>query len=290
MPVVEHLEGQWREWRHARVAELTRPYGWTSLVAQHWLEEGAAVRELDLLPGTWSVENGAVIFTPPAHGPTLSVDGEHQRTPIEIVRGRNQSFGHGKSVAVYYGACEVETIDRTTDSGSAIFAVRVRDPRVSAMKDFSGLSAFDYNPDWRVPVTFTPAPRDDVQAVTVEPGVRETTTWIGTLRFEHGGSEHDLTIIGKESAEGVTPVAHVRDLTSGKETYGAGRVVNLEWADDAHQRIDFVDFNYLVALPCAFTNFVTCPLAPRENHLDFAIEAGEKRPRQDVDRVTTFRA
>src|SRR5690606_11748541 len=34
MTAPEHLKGQWREWRHARVAELTRPYGWTALVAQ----------------------------------------------------------------------------------------------------------------------------------------------------------------------------------------------------------------------------------------------------------------
>ena len=49
MPVIEHLEGQWREWRHARVAELTRPYGWTALVAQHWLADGDTGRRLYLI-------------------------------------------------------------------------------------------------------------------------------------------------------------------------------------------------------------------------------------------------
>ena len=51
MPVQEHLKGQWREWRHARVAELTRPYGWTALVAQYWLKDGEEGTVLDLLPG-----------------------------------------------------------------------------------------------------------------------------------------------------------------------------------------------------------------------------------------------
>ncbi|HEV7909266.1 MAG TPA: DUF1684 domain-containing protein, partial [Pseudonocardiaceae bacterium] len=31
-------------------------------------------------------------------------------------------------------------------------------------------------------------------------------------------------------------------------------------------------------LPCAFTDFATCPVPPRENRLPFAVEAGEKLP------------
>ena len=84
-------------------------------------------------------------------------------------------------------------------------------------------------------------------------------------------------LIGKETADGVQPVAHVRDRTSGPITYGAGRVIELQFADDTKSRIDWIDFNYAVALPCAFTNFVTCPVVPPENQLDFEVLAGEKR-------------
>jgi uncharacterized protein (DUF1684 family) len=86
----------------------------------------------------------------------------------------------------------------------------------------------------------------------------------------------------------VQPVAHIRDSTSGPVTYGAGRVIELQFADDTRTRIDWIDFNYAVALPCAFTNFVTCPLAPAENQLDFEVLAGEKRPAQDVVRTMTY--
>jgi hypothetical protein len=34
-------------------------------------------------------------------------------------------------------------------------------------------------------------------------------------------------------------------------------VIELQLADEACTRIDWTDFNYAVALPCAFTNFVT---------------------------------
>lgn len=290
MPAKEHLEGQWREWRHARVSELARPYGWTALVAQHWLRDGDSGLVLDGLPGTWGVANGAVLYTPPAEGPNLVVNGEYPTAPVEIVPGRNQTYGHGNSVPVYFGVSEVETIPRTTDDGDRIFAVRVRDPRESARKDFSGLSSYDYDPAWRIPAHFTPAAREDVEQVTVETGVRETTARIGTLSFEHAGRTYELALIGKDAAYGVQPVAHIRDLTSGKTTYGAGRVVELEFADEAGERIDHIDFNYLTALPCAFTNFVTCPLPPSQNHLDFEVLAGEKKPDVDIDRVLTFQS
>lgn len=290
MTTIEHLSGQWREWRHNRIAVLTRPYGWTSLVAQHWLREGDHDAELDLLPGTWGVSGGDVIFTPPTSGPNLSVDGEYPQSPVAIRPGRNQSFGHFESAPVYFGDAEVETIARTTDEGDRIYAVRVRDPRESARKDYSGLSAFHYDPAWVLPAAFEPRAREDVEAATVEIGVRETTPTIGVLTVEIGGSARHLTIIGKDSTRGVRPVLHLGDTTNGDTTYGAGRVVELEWADEAKTRIEVVDLNYLVALPCAFTNFVTCPLVPSENRLDVAVPAGEKRPAETIDRVLTYQS
>jgi len=289
MPVKEHLEGQWREWRHARIAELSRPYGWPSLIAQYWLHEGEAPKALDGLPGLWSIDDRRVIFTPPAEGPTLAVDGEYPTGPVEIIPGRNQSYGHGRSVPVYFGDREVETIVRTNDAGETIYAVRVRDPNVSAAKDFSTLEAYPYDPAWRLPASFTPAEALDVEQPTVETGVRETTTRIGTLHVEIAGRAYDLVVIGKQSARGIHPVVHLRDATSGRTTYGAGRVVELEWVEPG-SRIDVIDLNYLIPLPCAFTSFVTCPIPPLENRIEAEITAGEKKPEVEIERVLTYAA
>jgi uncharacterized protein len=288
MPTQEHLEGQWREWRHARIAELSRPYGWPSLVAQHWLQPGGQPVELEDLPGLWADVDGHVIFTPPASGPNLSVDGEYPTAPVEIIPGRNMAYGNGASVPVYFGDREVESILRTNDDDEKILAVRVRDPKVSAAKDFSDLEAYDYDPAWRLPATFTPAEARDFEAPTVEVGVRETTTRIGTLRVELQGRVYDLAVIGKQSKSGINPVIHLRDRTNGVTTYGAGRVVGVPYTDHEHRRIDVIDFNYLTPLPCAFTNFVTCPLPPKENTIDLQILAGEKKPARDVERILTY--
>ena len=289
MTTKEHLEGRWREWRYAHVATMFRPYGWTALVAQYWLEPDDRDVRFELLPGTWSVQQGRVMFTPPPDGPSLSVDGSYPAGPVEIVPGRNQTYGHGRSVPVYHGVCEVETLVRTRHDGSSLYGVRVRDPRVTTRIEDAGVTAYDYDHGWRLPGFFTPTQPVDYQAETVEAGVRESTPHIGTFTFERGGKSYRLVLIGKETPHGVQPVAHVRDLTNGVTTYGAGRVVELQFADAACTRIDWIDFNYAVALPCAFTNFVTCPVAPRENHLDFEVLAGEKRPARDVVRTATYR-
>lgn len=290
MPTNEHLAGQWREWRYAHVAEMFRPYGWTSLVAQYWLKGDDTDVALELLPGTWSIIDDKVIFTPPASGPTLSVNGEEARTPTEIIPGRNMTYGHGDSLPVYFGECEVETLPRTTDDGKPLYGVRVRDPRTAASLHDAGVTEFEYNPAWRLPGFFTPSKRVDYEAETVETGVRENTPRIGTFTFEHEGKSYTMELIGKDATYGLQPVMHFRDRTNGPVTYGAGRVLELQFADEEQTRIDWIDFNYATALPCAFTNFVTCPLPPRENHLDFEVFAGEKRPEQEIARTLTFQA
>lgn len=290
MPTTEHLEGEWREWRYAHVARMFRPYGWTSLVAQYWLEADDKDVSFDLLPGTWSVEEGRVMFTPPASGPNLSVNGEYPVAPVEIIPGRNQTYGHGSSEPVYFGVKEVETLLRTTHDGRPLYGVRVRDPREATRAEDAGVTAFDYDLAWRLPGYYTPSALTDFEADTVEPGVRESTPRMGTFTFEHNGRSYSLVLIGKDTPSGVQPVAHIRDRTSGPVTYGAGRVIELQFTDETNSRIDWIDFNYAVALPCAFTNFVTCPVAPAENQLDFEVLAGEKRPVQEVARTMTYQA
>ena len=39
-----------------------------------------------------------------------------------------------------------------------------------------------------------------------------------------------------------------------------------------------IDFNRAYNMPCAYTEFATCPVAPTANTLTFAVEAGEQIP------------
>jgi uncharacterized protein (DUF1684 family) len=72
-----------------------------------------------------------------------------------------------------------------------------------------------------------------------------------------------------------------RDATNGDTTYGAGRYV-LDTAKGADLGGDpaagtlVVDLNFAYHPSCAFDPRWACPLAPPENRLDVAIEAGER--------------
>ena len=63
------------------------------------------------------------------------------------------------------------------------------------------------------------------------------------------------------------------DRTTGKETYGAGRYLDLEPPQDG---LYTVDFNRAYNPFCAYTGVYNCPIPPPENHLPVAIRAGEK--------------
>jgi uncharacterized protein (DUF1684 family) len=52
--------------------------------------------------------------------------------------------------------------------------------------------------------------------------------------------------------------------------------LTIEAADEKGHVI--IDFNRATNLPCAYTDFATCPLPPVENRLTIAVEAGEKIP------------
>ncbi len=65
------------------------------------------------------------------------------------------------------------------------------------------------------------------------------------------------------------------DLTTGDETYGSGRYIDLQVTDIKKDRV-VIDFNKAYNPYCAYSNNYNCPLPPRENYLPVAITAGEK--------------
>src|SRR3990170_4408025 len=58
----------------------------------------------------------------------------------------------------------------------------------------------------------------------------------------------------------------------GKETYGAGRYLEVEENEDKFE----LDFNYAYNPYCAYTSGYSCPLPPLENWLKVTIRAGER--------------
>ncbi len=64
------------------------------------------------------------------------------------------------------------------------------------------------------------------------------------------------------------------DLTSGEETYGGGRYIDVQIPEDKTKIV--IDFNLSYQPYCSYTTGYSCPIPPEENFLDHRIIAGIK--------------
>jgi hypothetical protein len=81
-----------------------------------------------------------------------------------------------------------------------------------------------------------------------------------------------FTYLSGEASYGFIPFT---DLTTGEESYGGGRYIDLEGLQRNEEKL-VLDFNIAYNPYCAFTDYYSCPIPPEENNLPVAIEAGEK--------------
>jgi uncharacterized protein len=100
----------------------------------------------------------------------------------------------------------------------------------------------------------------------------------GTFNFELDGGPRRLTAYQFASGGGDTLFVPFLDETSGRETYGAGRYLDIEPDEDGTYAIDF---NLAYHPSCVYAPKFSCPLTPAENRLSTRIEAGERLPVSD---------
>lgn len=98
----------------------------------------------------------------------------------------------------------------------------------------------------------------------------------GESRFEIGGRQCVLQAYTSDAEEERLFVPF-RDATSGQETYGAGRYLDLDAARDRSADGKWIlDFNRAYNPWCVYSKQYTCPFVPQENRLAVPVHAGEK--------------
>lgn len=251
--------GEWQEWHTDRERTLADPYGWLALVSLDWLEDSP--RSYPELPGQWWQDAEAAYFDP--QGAEATYDG---RPVTDVLRLELVNSGPGARVVA--GDVEIEVARR---SG---YLIRVHDPKASVLRDFRGVPAYEPDEAYVFDGVYEPfdEPRPTTVGAVVE-GLSHVYTAPGVIRFQRDGVEHTLTAFnGKVDDLEIL----FTDATSGVTTYAANRSLAVaKPTDDGAVRLDF---NRAKNLPCAFTDYATCPLPPEGNRLAFAVEAGEKIP------------
>lgn len=133
---------------------------------------------------------------------------------------------------------------------------------------FSGLRYFPANPDLVFTVDLFPGDNTEVTIATSD-GIERTYRRAGEVNLVIGGRDVRLTLFDTGHPGYFLPF---RDATSGNQTYGAGRYLDLHSSDDTTVT---VDFNLAYNPYCAYRSDFSCALPPADNWLTVPIEAGE---------------
>ena len=147
-------------------------------------------------------------------------------------------------------------------------------------KGFKGLRYFPENQELKFVLFLEEFPEDarDLIQLTTSSGATAAHLRWGQLKLEVDGTPVSLTVY--RNVDGNDFFLPFMDVTTGRESYPAGRYLDLPSTEGGRFE---VDFNYAYNPYCAYNPNWSCPITPSENRLPVAIKAGEKTfPDADV--------
>jgi uncharacterized protein (DUF1684 family) len=139
---------------------------------------------------------------------------------------------------------------------------------------FLPLHYFDIDPAYAAPATLKLLEnRTKLQMPTSTGKIRDMER-VGTLEFLLKGKPLKLTAFAEASESRISRLfVPFSDLTSGTETYQAGRYLDI---DPESSGVYVVDFNQAYHPYCYYNAEFDCPFPPAENRLQTPIRAGER--------------
>lgn len=151
--------------------------------------------------------------------------------------------------------------------------------RSEDVASFAGLEYWPPDPSWRLAGPIEINDKLERFTIVTTTGKPRPCEKYGRVRVERGGGAHTLQVYRLLDI----PAAPGRDSfflpfldeTSGRETYEAGRYVDIEGPKGGPY---VVDFNRAYNPLCAYgaAERFACPVTPAENRLPFRVEAGER--------------
>ena len=270
-------EVDWRTsleaWRDRAEKGLRADNGWLTLAGRFVMKPGAntfgtgAANDLvfpkGLGPeriGTITVADGKATLRL-APGVTMAKDG----VPFtERVLGT----GVEKRDWVTMGRLAMHVIER-----EGRYILRLADNESEVRKGFQSRVWYDPDAAYRVKATYVPYPPG--RTVTIINVLDEASDEPspGYVEFSLGGATQRLDAVGDD--EGLFFV--LRDATAGDTTYRPGRFLYVQKKPEPGKPFE-LDLNRVYNPPCAFSEYTTCPLPPKQNILKVRVEAGEKYP------------
>lgn len=150
--------------------------------------------------------------------------------------------------------------------------LRDNDPIPPSRKaEFLPLAYFPIDPDYNVLAALTPATERVELMMPTSSGQLRKMLRIGTVSFTLKGQP--MTLVAFTEGDLNRLFLPFSDLTSGTETYAAGRFLDL---DRTATSVYELDFNKAYIPYCYYNAAFECPYPPAENRLKIPIHAGER--------------
>lgn len=259
-----------QKWRDEREARLKADGGWLSVAGLTWLKAGE---------NRFGTDPAAEIVLPAGSAPATagSFELKDGQTTARLAPGVAARMA-GKPVTgpivlrpdstdmLEMGTLSLQVIERGDR-----FGIRLRDKNAAARREFTGCRWFEIKEAYRVEARWVAHAMPKPLKVPNVLGQSEAMPSPGYAEFELGGKTVRLDGV-LETPQSTELWFILRDQTSGKETYGAGRFLYAELPKGGKLTLDF---NKAYNPPCAFTAFATCPLPPPQNWMAVRVEAGE---------------
>jgi len=131
------------------------------------------------------------------------------------------------------------------------------------------------DPSYTAPAELKLANQRPVFEMPTSTGKLRRMERVGVLEFTLRGQPMSLAAFVEEGQQLETLFVPFADLTTGKETYPAGRYLEIRPTSTGFYNIDF---NMAFNPTCAYNAEYDCPYPPPSNRLKVEIRAGEKAP------------
>lgn len=144
--------------------------------------------------------------------------------------------------------------------------------------EFHPLKYFDANFDFVFTGKLIEDEIQDTIKIFGTKGEERKSVRYGILNLQNKKNKLDVKVYETLARDGITKYYSIwfTDKTTNDETYGVGRYVNFELNENS-EFIYTVDFNYAFNPYCAYSSEYSCAIPTKEDYLDIAIEAGEKK-------------
>jgi uncharacterized protein (DUF1684 family) len=146
-----------------------------------------------------------------------------------------------------------------------------------SMIQFEPLKYYDVNPAFVFESKLYEYPQKDTITVYGTKGEARKAVKYGYVTFDYNKKPYKVNIYKGTASNGEEYYSiWFTDQTTGDETYGVGRYIDFDINPDSNY-VYTIDFNLAYNPYCAYSARYSCAIPTKEDHLDLAVTAGEKK-------------